>query len=202
MVSMVAETKKLAVVVACLAVCWVVFHLISQWTDRRINSWSYGTPSLIGDWQGDGWAGNTRLKLVLSLGRGRGDREGPTLIGRALLCDPTGRVGSYPEVRGHVDRRGRRSELFLGPHDYTFTGLWLATPIKLSWDGGTTLGVQARLIRVDTQGRPIGSSSDPAIEQPIPFLLGACGRPRFRIRRRNRPRHQASVKTLPRCVQW
>jgi hypothetical protein len=121
--------------------------------------------------------GNTRLRLVLSLSRARKDHlHGEDLKGRAVLCDSTGRVQSYPLLRGTVeDRQGRGISLGLGPHDYTFPGLWLDTISELIWDGGSTLRGQASLIRVGAGGSIRMSSTDLETGHPIPFVLHPAG---------------------------
>jgi hypothetical protein len=174
---LVTNFKGLALLGACCVLLTVLCLRLGEWMDRASSPWAYAKPSLLGDWQGEAWADNTRLRLVLSLSRYRTDHwHGEDLRGQVVLCDSTGRVQSYPLARGTVeDRQGRRSVLSLWPPNPDEIPGLRPERIVLIWDGGTTLRGQAELGRVEAGGIIRMLSADPETGHPIPFLLHPAG---------------------------
>lgn len=157
--------------------------------DRAGNAWAYAKPPLTGTWQGEGWAGNTQIRLAIALKRDASDRivggnahdSHRSLAGRAIICDSTGRAQSY-SVAGIVeDSRGRQAQLTFAPPPHETPGLRPGS-MKLTWNGGATLNGQAELVHAKSEDGTWFSSSDPETAHAVPFQLhpasstvGACG---------------------------
>jgi hypothetical protein len=171
------NVKGLALLGACVVLFTVLCLRLAEWMDRASSPWAYASPSLLGDWQGEAWAGKTRLRLVLSLARYRTDHlHGEDLRGQVVLCDSTGRAKSYPLARGTVeDPQGRRSVLsFWPPNPDEIPGL-RPERIVLIWDGGATLHGEAELGRVEAGGLIRTLPADLETGHPIAFLLHPAG---------------------------
>lgn len=176
------KARAIILLIVGFGVLLIVATRFSQWMDRIDNAWAYANPPLVGDWQGEAVAGDTRLRLAISLVRDKFDwiNQGDSvdnhrsLSGRAMICDSTGRVQAYPIAGLVEDKRGRNTMLTLSPPPNEVPGLRL-TRVTLNWDGGRELRAHAQLAHALPAGGTRTSSSDPLTGHEIAFILRAGG---------------------------
>ena len=172
--------RKITAILVILAglLCLILLgSVFSHWLDRMENGWAYANPALMRTWQGDGLAGQTRLRFALSLSRDEiewfgGDTSDSwrSIHGKATFCDSTGRVQTY-SVSGVVrDKHGQNTFLEFSPPADEVPGL-RPTRMNLTWDGSSVLRGKAELAHTLPQGGTMISSSDPETGHPVLFLF-------------------------------
>lgn len=173
-----SKPAAILILLAGLAGLKVLKLGFDNWLDRVSNVWAYAKPPLMGSWQAEALAGDTRIRLAITLSReefewSEGDNPAEdhrSIIGHAMLCDSTGRAQPY-SIEGVVqDRLGRETRLTLLPHAKETPGFRLNT-ITLTWDGDATLRGETYLEHVDANGATRLRLSGSPLRRPDPFQL-------------------------------
>lgn len=168
-----------AFIIAVPALIWLGSRA-NQRLDRFSNRWAYASPALLGRWDGEGQAGNTELKLSLTLVRDEVDwypasQSNPAddnrgVHGTGSLIEPNGVVHPYTCTGRVEDAAGHHTHLKLIRPPGATPGLH-ASDLSLIWDGGGHLDALAHLERLLPGGSILFSSKNVATLHPALFHL-------------------------------